>query len=233
MSDETGVPEAPEGWEVVVHRGRAGELHGLDLPDHPRPAAWVLDATAPALVLGSAQPDTDVDAARLHDAGLDLVRRRSGGGAVLVVPGACTWVDLVIPAGHPLWEDDIGRAMHWVGALWQRSLAAVGVESVVHEGGMRPSEWSRRVCFAGLGPGEVVDPSGRKLVGVSQRRTRGAARFQTVAYHDDVIAEVLEVLAGDDAERERARVHLGAGTAVVPSTPAAVVAALVAHLPTA
>jgi hypothetical protein len=43
---------------------------------------------------------------------------------------------------------------------------------------MVPSAWSRVVCFAGLGPGEVVDATGFKVVGVSQRRTRAIARFQ-------------------------------------------------------
>jgi hypothetical protein len=42
---------------------------------------------------------------------------------------------------------------------------------------MVPSEWSRHVCFAGIGPGEVLDGQA-KLVGVSQRRTRRHARFQ-------------------------------------------------------
>ncbi len=42
--------------------------------------------------------------------------------------------------------------------------------------------WSDRVCFAGVGPGEVLY-DGTKLVGVSQRRTRSGARFQCVLLH--------------------------------------------------
>jgi hypothetical protein len=38
------------------------------------------------------------------------------------------------------------------------------------------------VCFGGLGTGEVVDADGRKLVGISQRRTRAGARFQCMAH---------------------------------------------------
>ncbi|HEX6785774.1 MAG TPA: hypothetical protein VF076_01140, partial [Acidimicrobiales bacterium] len=41
--------------------------------------------------------------------------------------------------------------------------------------------WSPLVCFSGLGPGEV-HAGGRKVVGISQRRTRGWARFQCAAY---------------------------------------------------
>jgi lipoate-protein ligase A len=33
-------------------------------------------------------------------------------------------------------------------------------------------------CYAGLSPYEVVDPEGSKLVGLCQRRRRGAALFQ-------------------------------------------------------
>ncbi len=41
--------------------------------------------------------------------------------------------------------------------------------------------WSSLVCFAGVGPGEVL-VGGRKAVGISQRRTKEWARFQCAAY---------------------------------------------------
>jgi lipoate-protein ligase A len=50
----------------------------------------------------------------------------------------------------------------------------------VHTGTLVSNEWSKLVCFAGLGPGEVV-LDGQKVVGVSQRRTRVGARLQTTA----------------------------------------------------
>jgi hypothetical protein len=43
------------------------------------------------------------------------------------------------------------------------------------------SSVSRQICFAGLGSGEVL-LAGRKLVGISQRRTRSAARFQSLCH---------------------------------------------------
>ena len=36
---------------------------------------------------------------------------------VLLLPGEFVWLDLVIPAGDPLWHDDVGRAMVWVLSL--------------------------------------------------------------------------------------------------------------------
>lgn len=222
----------PRAWVVEHHRGPAADLHGLPMPDPVEPALWILDATDRALVLGSAQPGEHVDPDVLHAAGIELVRRRSGGGAVLVVPGASVWVDLLVPRGHALWQDDVGRAMHWVGDLWQRALAGLGVDTVVHRGPMVRSEWSGHVCFAGLGPGEVLDPAGRKVVGISQRRTRAGARFQTVAdlvpSGAGAIAPLLQL--GDD-EREELAASLGGSTAPLAVERDALLDALVAALP--
>ena len=142
---------------------------------------WFLEASAPALVLGSAQPDTSIDRGACERAGVEVVRRRSGGGAVLLEPGEALWVDVIVPAGDPLWDRDVGRASHWLGAVWLAALADSGrAGAAVHRGALVRTEWSSVICFAGLGPGEVT-VGGRKVVGISQRRTRDAARFQCVA----------------------------------------------------
>jgi len=114
---------------------------------------------------------------------VDVVRRRSGGGAVLLLPGEFVWLDVVVPANDPLWSPDVGQAMLWIGELWREALADVGVASDVHHGRLVSGEWSRQVCFAGLGTGEVVAfGGGPKLVGVSQRRTRAWTRLQTMCH---------------------------------------------------
>src|SRR5262245_17418784 len=101
-----------------------------------------MSADRPALVLGSGQPDSDVDAGAVAAAGVEIVRRRSGGGAVLVAPGGLLWVDLVVPAGDPLWQADVGRAAWWVGASWAAALeSAVRARPDVWRGAMRRSPW--------------------------------------------------------------------------------------------
>lgn len=143
-------------------------------------------------MLGSAQRESDVDR-RVADAlGADVVKRRSGGGAVLLVPGEFVWLDLMLPADDVLWKNDVAKAMVWVGELWQRAFGELGVATTVHTAALveknRPdsvvrgsSKWSRQICFAGKGAGEVFIGE-RKLVGVSQRRTREAARFQSMCH---------------------------------------------------
>lgn len=163
-------------WSLERRGSTPAELHALDVPVSAARAVWVADPTAAALVLGSTQPEGIVR----PDVDLEVVRRRSGGGAVLVVPGELLWVDVVVPAGDPLWDADVGRAAHWLGDVWAAALGELGVAGHVHRGALVRTPWSDAVCFAGLGPGEVT-VDGRKVVGISQRRTRHAARFQCAA----------------------------------------------------
>lgn len=167
-------------WSIEHHRGSAADLHARAVPDDGRRRIWVFEPTDPAVVLGSTQRDGAVDQVAAADAGIDVVRRRSGGGAVWVAPGDPVWVDVVVPRGDPWWEDDVGRAFLPVGRAWQAALAALGVPGRVHDGPLARGPWSDLVCFAGRGPGEVFADEGRggKLVGMSQRRTRAGARFQ-------------------------------------------------------
>ncbi len=166
-------------WRVDESHGDAGAFHARD-PVAER-AATFHTVVRPTLVLGSAQPDTDVDRRVAEAIGVDVVRRRSGGGAVLLWPGEFVWLDLVIPVDDPLWSADVGAAMVWVGELWQLALADLGVDGEVHRGGLHSTAWSRQVCFAGMGTGEVM-LGVSKLVGISQRRTRHYARFQSMVH---------------------------------------------------
>ncbi len=174
----TGPRDAPLPWHVERYEATAGELHRLEVVDDGRRRIWVLEPTGPALVLGSTQSDDIVDHEAAAALGVEIVRRRSGGGAVWVAPADPLWVDVVIPRRDPLWDDDVGRSFLPVGRAWQAALARCGFGGTeVHAGPLVRTEWSDLVCFAGVGPGEVLR-GGRKLVGISQRRTRTAARFQ-------------------------------------------------------
>ena len=227
------------GWRLGYSHGDAGAFHSGD-PAAQRSATFHT-VDRPTLVLGSAQPDTDVDQRVAGALGVDVVRRRSGGGAVLLWPGEFVWLDLVLPAGDPLWLDDVGHAMEWVGDLWQAALADLGVTGHVHRGALVANDWSRQVCFAGTGTGEVlhgevaegevahgeVAHGEAKLVGVSQRRTRSWARFQSMC-HLRWRPEIVAALVAPP--RPRAAVLAPAVRAVAVDR-AALQAALIRHLP--
>ena len=180
-------------FRLIHRRGTARQLFADQSDFAGVPTIVDVRVTQPALVLGSTQPPA---AALAPDPPIDVVRRRSGGGAVLVEPGDVAWVDVFVPAGHPRWQDDVGRAFWWLGDAWASALGSLGVGGriEVHKGPLVRSPWSPLVCFAGLGPGEVT-VDGRKAVGVAQRRTRAGALFQCavpIAWHPERLLALFE-----------------------------------------
>lgn len=169
-------------WTTRHRRGSAAALHAIDPPDAPGHWLWVNEVEQPALVFGSGQSLSTEEIERAAAVGLEVVRRRSGGGAVMLVPDEHVWIDLWVPRSSPLWDDDVVAAVDWVGRAWVAALhEGFATALVAHRGAMQTSVWSSRVCFAGVGPGEVL-AGNRKLVGVSQRRSRDWARFQCVVH---------------------------------------------------
>jgi lipoate-protein ligase A len=205
---------------IERRRGRVAELHAVDplagLAVDPGadgaatdPLVIWCEPTDKAVVLGSRQgPDLlDLEACRRH--GLDVVRRRSGGGVVLVLPPDLLWVDLVVP--HGIAPDDVRGSMVWAGRLWREALAAIVPDAsrlAVNELPGPGTAWSELVCFAGIGAGEVL-LDGRKLVGLSQRRSRLGLRIQGLVHLAPPAIDVAELLR-----------------APVPTTPAPVPATL-------
>ena len=167
-------------WRIEHRSGDVGAFHVRALPEGQRIATF-FRTDAPTLVVGSSQRADSVDSGAATRQGIEVVRRRSGGGGVLLWPDEFVWLDLEIPVGDELWSDDVGRSMWWVGELWCAALAEFEPGAVVHHGRMISSRWSSDVCFAGTGPGEVL-AGDAKLVGISQRRTRLAARFQSMVH---------------------------------------------------
>lgn len=183
-------------YRVVRSRSTARDFHARTVPVPASREIWCHEITMPALVLGSTQDRSDVDVDACRQAGVEVVQRRSGGGAVLLVPGQVTWLDVIVPAAMPGWSDDVHGPMVWLGHGLAGVIARVtGIDGlVVHDAAMRSTPWSRLVCFDGVGAGEVM-LGGRKLVGISQRRTRDAARLQCCWYSEYDSQRLVALLA--------------------------------------
>lgn len=185
MHGSNTLPTLPNSsWKLYTEHVSAGEQHGRDLVAER--AVWDVRITQKAMVLGSRQDESLLNSELCSRDEIEVVRRRSGGGIVFLAPGEHLWLDVVVPRGDVLWSDDVAQASWWLGDVWVKTLNALDENNVsVHHESLSSDAWGDLLCFAGVGPGEVVrleDESPSKLVGISQRRTRDYARFQCTIY---------------------------------------------------
>lgn len=202
---------------MIVERAPAAELipRPLELLDiaiaEGRPqGVWSLPSEA-ALVLGSGQrppgswspPD-----------GVPLVRRGTGGGAVLC-DDDYLMLDIALPPGDPRVLDDVTESYRWLAVRLVAALGELGMEGLelVEPLALRrlddaAREAGRTACFAGLGPYELLDHEGRKLVGLAQRRRRGGVLLQAAAYLGGEREQLADLLWLSGSEREDLRLRL-------------------------
>lgn len=161
----------------------------------------------PAVSLGFGQRAREaVDVGRCRDLGIDIVRRPTGGRAVL------HWNEITYsfhcaegegPAAHPLPE-----ACRILGECLAEGLRRGGVDVELAPGG-RPGA-RHGACFASASRWELTC-GGRKLVGSAQRRTRGALlqHGSLLAGPEHLrLAELIPAPRGGEASLEASSTHL-------------------------
>ncbi|MGH1494107.1 MAG: lipoyl protein ligase domain-containing protein [Acidimicrobiales bacterium] len=172
-------------WEISTTEGTAAAFHDRDPESDTGHQVWTHRLQGPALVLGSTQPDELVRRERAEADGIEVCRRRSGGGLVFINPETDCWVDVIVPHSSPLWDDDVARAFHWLGELWATVISELIADAAANNHAPSPvvhrasaaTAVGRVWCFADLGHGEV-SLQGSKVLGLSQRRTRTWLRLQ-------------------------------------------------------
>ncbi len=165
----------------------------------------IVQPTDRALVLGSSTRQSEFDLDRARRQGLAVVRRNSGGGAVLVEPGAQIWLMLYLGLDDPLVPWDLGRSFLWLGAAVLGLLRELRLNATMVESRQPRTALGSLICFADLGYGEVsVD--GAKVLGLAQRRSRGQACFQLSLLWEERQSHLRELLVVDPPEGESLRV---------------------------
>jgi lipoate-protein ligase A len=149
---------------IMVHHATAGGL----------PTVRFYSWSPPAVSLGYGQSmAADIDLDRCRTLGIDVVRRPTGGRAVL--HDREVTYSVVFRADHPRATPGILAAYLMVSRALVRGLSYLGVSAeLLPPRGSPPiaSEPANPVCFARPSSYEVA-VGGRKIVGSAQRRTQG------------------------------------------------------------
>src|SRR5262245_29738467 len=136
--------------------------------------AW----SPPTLSLGYGQPlDARIDLAAARAMGIGVVRRLTGGSAILHEgPDLELTYSVVAGAGDFPGADDLLATYQWIGAALAAGLRGLGAPAEMVP--VQPSDPAAMpaFCFARTGSYEI-EVAGRKLVGSAQRR-QGAAFLQ-------------------------------------------------------
>ena len=123
----------------------------------------------PCLSLGRHQSADEVDREALAAAGYGLVRRPTGGRAILHIDELT--YSVAAPLTDPRVRGDILTSCQRLSQGLLAALALLGVQATAHQ--QKPSADIGPVCFETPGEFEIV-VGGRKLIGSAQARGRGA-----------------------------------------------------------
>jgi lipoate-protein ligase A len=159
----------------------------------------------PCLSLGFSQSARDVDREACSDRGWQIVRRPTGGQAILHVDEFT--YSVCAPQGEARVAGGIVESYGRLVAGLLAGLELLGLESARAESAHAQQEGSGPACFAGPARYEVT-VDGRKLVGSAQsRRLGGVLQHGTLPLKGD-IGRILDGLAfNDSGERLAERSH--------------------------
>lgn len=158
------------------------------------------------LSLGYAQPAGDVDLPRLRARGWDLVRRPTGGRAVLHVDELT--YSVIGPPGEPRLAGTVLESYNRLAAALVEALRLLGLPVEVQERAAAPNRSPNPVCFEMPSAYEIT-VGGKKLLGSAQaRRREGVLQHGSLPLAGD-LTRILQVLAFPDEDaRQRAAGHL-------------------------
>ncbi len=159
----------------------------------------------PCLSLGYAQPIQDVDFSSLDDLGWDVVRRPTGGRAILHAD-ELTYA-LIAPDSHPSFSGGVLASYRKLSAAFVVALGNLGLDVDVSSDKTLPEEQHQEpVCFQRPSAYEIT-VQGKKIVGSAQLRRRGAVlQHGTIPLGGD-ITRICRVLRYESETARQAAVH--------------------------
>ncbi|MGB7538960.1 MAG: biotin/lipoate A/B protein ligase family protein [Anaerolineales bacterium] len=155
----------------------------------------------PTLSLGFAQPLADCNREALQRLGWGLVRRPTGGRAILHTDELT--YSVTAPESHPLMQGGVLESYRRLSLGLLAGLRLLGVEGQ-SETGQRTRNAGNPVCFE-IPSQYEISAGGRKLIGSAQaRRPGGVLQHGAFPLRGD-LARILQALAGPQIPPERIR----------------------------
>jgi lipoyl(octanoyl) transferase len=210
---ESDYPRAT--WRLIFHGEAPGALNMavdeailIALADGTSPPTLRFYSWAPpCLSLGRNQPATNADLPACRAAGVDLVRRPTGGRAILHADELTYSVTLL--ADDPRAAGGVVESYRRLSEGLLAGLRHLGVAAVQARGQRKPAPDLTAICFETPSDYEIT-VGGRKLVGSAQWRSRGRVlQHGTLPLHGD-LTRIVSYLSMPDDEREAQRDALGA-----------------------
>ncbi|MGC8855613.1 MAG: lipoate--protein ligase family protein [Anaerolineae bacterium] len=189
-------------WNMAVDEAILEHIGRGEVPPTLRLYAW----NPACLSLGYAQPFADVDVTRLRSHGWEVVRRPTGGRAILHVDELT--YSVIGPAHHPLL---VGSVLESYQRLAQALLAAIrSLELPVQmeEEGSQTSALTNAVCFEVPSTYEIT-VKGKKLIGSAQaRRKEGVLQHGSLPLTGDLTRITQALAFADENARQQAACRL-------------------------
>lgn len=158
------------------------------------------------LSLGYAQPLTDVDIPRLQSCGWELVRRSTGGRAVLHTDEIT--YSIIAPLNEPRVAGSVLESYSRLAEALVEALRLLGLPVEMHEHAGTGGKTPNPVCFEVPSTSEITT-GGKKLVGSAQaRRKEGFLQHGSLPLTGDLTRILQALVFPDEETRTRAASHL-------------------------
>jgi len=189
-------PPASGSWNMAVDEALLTLAAESDYPTTLRVYSW-----QPAcLSLGQAQPVAEVDLDRLERFGWSLVRRPTGGRAILHIDEIT--YSLTGNCDDPLFAGGILPSYQRIAGSLMGFLIVLGLKPESHESAVTPGSNTQAVCFEVPSHYEITI-HGKKIIGSAQARRKNAVlQHGTIPLYGD-IGRITHVLSyADNNQRE-------------------------------
>ena len=193
-------------WRVILSDPQPGKmnmaldaaiLEAVEAGTVP-PTLRLYDWSPPCLSLGYSQPFSDIDLSRLNSRGWDVVRRPTGGQAILHTDELTYAV--IGPKTDPRLKGGLMDSYRRISQALFQALITLGLPVEVHTG-KNPLAHHQPVCFENPSDFEIT-VNGKKIIGSAQARKKSAIlQHGSLPLRGD-LTRITEVLTyGSDEER--------------------------------